>query len=54
MRLQDSNSPEVLVNLIVVSSKMGKPQEVTRRYVSQMKDSHPDHYYTKDYLAKVC
>ncbi|XP_065181013.1 coatomer subunit epsilon-like [Sycon ciliatum] len=49
---KDSNSPEVLVNLIVVSSKMGKPVEVTRRYISQMKDTHPDHYYTVEYLEK--
>jgi coatomer protein complex subunit epsilon len=50
---RDSNDPQTLINLIVLSQLTAKPVEVSNRYVSQMKDSHANHPFVKDLANKA-
>uniref|UniRef100_A0A915CYS7 Coatomer subunit epsilon n=1 Tax=Ditylenchus dipsaci TaxID=166011 RepID=A0A915CYS7_9BILA len=49
---RDANNPEVLIGLVVVTQFLGKPLEVTNRYINQLKQEYPHHVWTKDYTNK--
>jgi coatomer protein complex subunit epsilon len=49
---KDSNCPETLVNMILLSQQQGKAAEVSNRYISQLKTSHQNHIYVSDLLDK--
>uniref|UniRef100_A0A7E4V379 Coatomer subunit epsilon n=1 Tax=Panagrellus redivivus TaxID=6233 RepID=A0A7E4V379_PANRE len=45
------SDPDVLVNLLVVSTYLGKAPEVVSRYINQLKDEHQDHPWVLDFIA---
>jgi coatomer subunit epsilon len=49
---RDPNNAEALIALFVVTQFLGKPFEVSNRYMNQLKQDHPTHAWTKDLLAK--
>eukprot|EP00730_Choanoeca_flexa_P005275 TRINITY_DN11917_c3_g3_i2.p1 TRINITY_DN11917_c3_g3~~TRINITY_DN11917_c3_g3_i2.p1 ORF type:complete len:297 (+),score=85.05 TRINITY_DN11917_c3_g3_i2:41-931(+) len=49
---KDPNNPETLINLVAVSTYLGKAPEVAQRYLNQLRDSVPDHPYVKDLAEK--
>lgn len=48
---KDSNNTDTLVNMIVVSKHINKP-EVASRFLSQIKDCALDHPFVQDFAAK--
>lgn len=57
---RDSNNAESLVNMIVLQRHLEKGPEIGNRYLSQLKDAHPEHSFIKDLkqketeLARIC
>uniref|UniRef100_A0A1I7Y1M5 Coatomer subunit epsilon n=1 Tax=Steinernema glaseri TaxID=37863 RepID=A0A1I7Y1M5_9BILA len=49
---RDAHNAEVLINLVVVSQFLGKPAEVTTRYIKQLTTEFPHHSWSLDYCAK--
>ena len=49
---KDSSNPDTLINMIVISELQGEAPEVSRRYLTQLKDSHPSHSYVRSFQHK--
>jgi len=49
---KDSNNPDAMVNMFVLYQHLGKPLEVSNRFISQLKASHKEHSFVKDMLQK--
>ncbi|KAF7634356.1 Histone acetyltransferase [Meloidogyne graminicola] len=49
---RDPNNPEALIGLYVIANFLGKQVEVSNRYLNQLKQDHPAHIWTKDFVTK--
>ncbi|KAI8074560.1 coatomer epsilon subunit-domain-containing protein [Gongronella butleri] len=45
---KNSSDPETLVNMIVVSQLLTKPNDVVARYISQLREAAPEHPFLQD------
>ncbi|CAG8591551.1 4111_t:CDS:2 [Paraglomus brasilianum] len=50
---KNNDDPDTLVNLIVVSGFLGKPEDVINRYISQLKEVAPTHMFLQDLDLKT-
>ncbi|CAL8088706.1 unnamed protein product [Calicophoron daubneyi] len=48
----DSNNPDTIINMIMVSQHLGKPAETIHRLMSELKDCNKNHPFLLDYAAK--
>ncbi|XP_028026559.1 coatomer subunit epsilon [Bombyx mandarina] len=44
---------DLLLGLALTAAHLGKPPEVSARYLAQLLDSHPQHPFVKEYKAKT-
>ena len=49
---KDPNNAATLINLFMNSNFVGKALEVASRYLSQLKDAHPNHEFVQNYYKK--
>lgn len=49
---KDPNNADTLINLFINSHFTGKPQEVSYRFLSQLKGAHPSHCFLQEYYKK--
>jgi len=49
---KDPNNASTLINLFMNSHFVGKSPEVSSRYLSQLKDAHPNHEFVQNYHKK--
>jgi len=49
---KDPNNAATLINLFMNSNFVGKTPEVASRYLSQLKDAHPNHEFVQNYYKK--
>lgn len=49
---KDPNCPETLINMVLLSQHLGKNTEVSIRYLNQLKDSHANHPFIRDFKSK--
>jgi len=49
---KDPNNADTLINLFLNSHFLGKTPEVASRFLSQLKDAHPNHGFVKDFYNK--
>lgn len=49
---KDSNNAEAIINSIVLTQYLGKPPEVTNRFINQLKDSNSNHQFIRDFVSK--
>jgi len=50
---KSNDDPDTLVNLIVVSNLLSKPEEVVNRYINQLKEVSPNHAFLQDLDLKT-
>jgi coatomer protein complex subunit epsilon len=50
---KDSNHPDTLVNLVVVSRLTSKPTDVINRYISQLREAAPQHSFLQELDLKT-
>jgi len=49
---KDPNNADTLINLFMNSHFIGKTPEVANRFLSQLRDAHPNHQFVLDYYKK--